>query len=47
MASDHAVIPILIPGMRASEQEHLVFTEEKKVDRHGESGMHTSVLFIA
>jgi len=47
MASDHAVIAILIPSIRASEKEHMIFTEEKNVDRHGESGMHTSVLFMA
>ena len=47
MASDHAVIAIFISGIRAPEKEHLVFTEEKNVDRHGESGMHTSALLIA
>jgi hypothetical protein len=47
MASDHTVITIFIPGIRASEEQHMVFTEEKNVYCYGESGLHTSVLFMA
>jgi hypothetical protein len=45
MASDNAVIAIFIPSMRASEEQHLVVTQEENVDRHWESGRHTFVLF--
>jgi len=47
MARDIAVIPIFIPGVRTPEEKHMVFTDEKKVYRHWESDMHTSVIFMA
>jgi hypothetical protein len=47
MAGDNTVIAIFIPGMRASEEQHLVVTEEENVHRHWESGRHRFVLFSA
>jgi hypothetical protein len=47
MASNHAVIAIFISGIRAAEEQRPVVTEEENVDRHGESGMHASVLSMA
>jgi hypothetical protein len=47
MASDNAVIAIFIPGMRASEEQHMVFTEKENVYCHWESGRHRFVLFSA
>jgi hypothetical protein len=47
MASDNAVIAVFIPSMRASEEKHMVFTQEENVYCHWESCRHKFVLFSA
>lgn len=44
MASNDAVIPILISGIGAPEEQDVVLTEQEDVHRHWESGMHRVIL---
>jgi hypothetical protein len=44
MASDDAVIPILIASIGAPEEQDMVFTEQEEVYCYWESGMHSVFL---